>query len=98
MSSRCLREADIALLLSRLPHWNYQSQEISRVFRFSSFIQSIDFVNQVAKLSEDTHHHPKILICWRKVSLTLSTHSVGGLTSLDFDLASKIDLLFADFS
>ena|SRR6185437_98138 len=95
MSPRCLREAEIAHLLSGLPHWNCQSQEISRTFRFSSFIKSIDFVNQVAKLSEDALHHPEILVSWGKVTLTLSTHSVKGLTTLDFDLASKIDLLFA---
>lgn len=52
-------------------------------------------MNQVAKLSEDALHHPEILVSWGKVTLTLSTHSVKGLTTLDFDLASKIDLLFA---
>ncbi|QQY07638.1 MAG: 4a-hydroxytetrahydrobiopterin dehydratase [Candidatus Xiphinematobacter sp.] len=96
MFPRCLGETEIVPLLSGLPHWNYRSREISRIFQFTSFMQSIDFVNQVAKLSENACHHPEIFISWRKVTLTLSTHRVKGLTALDFDLAAEIDRLFAN--
>lgn len=94
MPARCLDESEITQLLSRLPHWSYQSREIARVFQFASFVQSIDFVNQVARLAEHANHHPCITISWRSVTLTLTTHSVGGLTSTDFDLAAKINCLF----
>ena len=49
------------------------------------------FVNHVADLAEKMDHHPDILIQYKKVTLTLSTHSAGGLTALDFELAKKID-------
>jgi 4a-hydroxytetrahydrobiopterin dehydratase len=49
------------------------------------------FVNQVADFAEQADHHPDILINYRKVTLTLSTHSEGGLTQKDFDLAEKIE-------
>ena len=49
------------------------------------------FVNQVAELAESADHHPDILINYKRVTLTLSTHSAGGLTEKDFDLASQIE-------
>ena len=51
------------------------------------------FVNKVAKAAEKANHHPDIDIRWNKVTLTLATHSEGGLTKHDFDLAKKIDAL-----
>jgi 4a-hydroxytetrahydrobiopterin dehydratase len=51
------------------------------------------FTGAVAYLAEQANHHPDILIQWNKVTLTLSTHSAGGLTAADFDLAGKISAL-----
>jgi 4a-hydroxytetrahydrobiopterin dehydratase len=55
------------------------------------FVAALAWVNQVGELAESRNHHPDIAISWNKVTLTLSTHSAGGLTQLDLDLAAAID-------
>jgi 4a-hydroxytetrahydrobiopterin dehydratase len=67
---------------------------VTREWRFEDFVQAIAFVNRVADAAELANHHPDIFIHnWNKVRLTLSTHSEGGLTSADFDMAARIDEL-----
>ncbi len=51
------------------------------------------FVNKVAELAEEEGHHPNISISWNKVTLTLTTHAIGGLSENDFILAAKIDII-----
>jgi 4a-hydroxytetrahydrobiopterin dehydratase len=58
---------------------------------FSDFSESMGFVNRVAHEAEKANHHPDIEIRWNKVTLTLSTHSEGGLTTRDLDLADIAD-------
>jgi 4a-hydroxytetrahydrobiopterin dehydratase len=82
---------EIVERLKQTPGWERQGSEISRLYTFSGFITGIAFVNHAAGLAEAMDHHPEILIQYRKVKLTLSTHSAGGLTDLDFTLARKID-------
>jgi 4a-hydroxytetrahydrobiopterin dehydratase len=61
---------------------------------FADFVAAIAFVDRVAELAEAANHHPDILLHgWNKVRLTLSTHSAGGLTDADFELAAEIDRL-----
>ncbi len=65
-----------------------------RELKFADFAAAIAFVNRVAELAEAANHHPDILVHgWNKVRLTLSTHSEGGLTGADFELAAQIDAL-----
>jgi 4a-hydroxytetrahydrobiopterin dehydratase len=77
--------------MGTIPGWKRKGQEISRLYVFSGFLSAVAFVNHVADLAEKMNHHPDILIQYRKVTLTLSTHDAGGLTELDFTLAKKID-------
>jgi 4a-hydroxytetrahydrobiopterin dehydratase len=77
--------------LKTLSGWRQRGKEISRLYVFSGFVPAIAFVNHVAGLAETMDHHPDILVQYKKVTLTLSTHSEGGLTNLDFELARKID-------
>ncbi len=86
-----LTEKEIAGSLKKVPGWERKKHEISRLYIFSGFITAMAFVNHVAGLAEAMDHHPDILIQYKKVKLTLSTHSEGGLTDLDFTLARKID-------
>jgi 4a-hydroxytetrahydrobiopterin dehydratase len=86
-----LTKKEIEKNLSKIPGWKRSGREISRLYTFSGFIAAIAFVNHVADLAEAMDHHPDILIQYKKVKLTLSTHSAGGLTDLDFRLAQKID-------
>jgi 4a-hydroxytetrahydrobiopterin dehydratase len=76
-----------------VPNWTQCDHSIIREFSFKDFRQAIDFVNRVAEVAETENHHPDISISYSKVKLDLSTHSAGGLTSKDFELATKVDLL-----
>ena len=73
------------------PDWSLSGEVIQRRIAFSDFGEAIGFVNRVALAAEVADHHPDIDIRWNKVTLTLSTHSVGALTELDRALAEKID-------
>ena len=88
-----LNAQDIKTWLKKLPEWELEKKHIERLFEFDDFSQAIEFVNGVAEIAEEEDHHPEIDIRYSKVKLTLSTHSEGGLTDLDFELAEKIDTL-----
>ncbi|MBK8394611.1 MAG: 4a-hydroxytetrahydrobiopterin dehydratase [Leptospiraceae bacterium] len=80
-----------------LPEWHYDRENISREYLFSSYMSSIEFVNEIAKLAESIDHHPLIHIFWRKVVVQIHTHSVKSVTSLDFELATNMDKVFNSF-
>jgi 4a-hydroxytetrahydrobiopterin dehydratase len=88
-----LSAKQIVRALSSVPDWKRRAQVISRTYSFKDFPAAIRFVNRVAKVAEKEWHHPDIDIRWNKVTLALATHSEGGLTQNDFDLAKKIDVL-----
>jgi len=76
--------------------WTRDGDAIVRDVELKDFAAAMGFVNAVGELAEGANHHPDILIHgWNKVRLTLSTHSEGGLTQNDFDLARGIDGLSA---
>ena len=86
-----LDDEEIQQRLDELGDWEREGEEIHKVFEFDDFKGAIDFVNEVARLAERYDHHPDIDIRWNKVRLALSTHSEGGLTPWDFDLANDIE-------
>ena len=88
-----LKSEDIKDWMKKLPEWDLEKKHIERTFEFDDFSQAIEFVNGVAEIAEEDEHHPEIDIRDSKVRLRLSTHSEGGLTDLDFELAEKIDTL-----
>ena len=72
--------------------WQREGDAITRELGFKDFAQAIAFVNRVAEAAESANHHPDITIhSWNKVKLSLSTHSAGGLTAADFDMAARLD-------
>lgn len=73
--------------------WRREGDELVRELTFADFAGAMEFVNAVAQAAEAAGHHPDITIRWNRVALTLSTHSAGGLTQLDLDLARAIDAL-----
>ena len=85
----------IKAALPAVKSWTKQSAEIARTYQFKDFVAAMKFVNKVAKLAEAAAHHPDIDIRWNKVTLALTTHSEGGLTPKDFELAAKFDALVA---
>ncbi len=74
--------------------WHRQGESIVREWKFADFAQALAFVNRAGEAAEAANHHPDILLHgWNKVRLELSTHSEGGLTEADFELAARIDRL-----
>jgi 4a-hydroxytetrahydrobiopterin dehydratase len=88
-----LTDDQITAELAESPGWTLEGGEISRTVQRKDFKDAIIFVGGVACLAEQANHHPDILIQWNKVTLTLSTHSAGGLTAADFGLARRISSL-----
>ena len=89
-----LSDAEITEFLDNHPEWSRSGNEITRIFEFPDFVEAIGFVAEVAVFAEKANHHPDIDIRWNKVKLRLSTHSEGGLTPKDTDLADLCDALF----
>lgn len=88
-----LSEAEIAARVEALSGWTRAGDEIRKTFQRESFPAAIAFVTHVGFLAEAAGHHPDIDIRWRSVTLALTTHDVGGLTSKDFDLAAQVDAI-----
>lgn len=82
-------DEEIQGFLEANPGWSREGDTITRTFQFEDFVGSIGFVAEVALLAEKANHHPDIDIRWNKVTLVLSTHSEGGITSKDLDLAMR---------
>ncbi len=90
--SKLLTEDEIQKKLTEIKGWERQGNEIKKKFKLEDFVSALIFVNKVGELAESMNHHPDIFIHGYKfVTLTLTTHSTGGLTRMDFDLAKKID-------
>ncbi|MGH7273644.1 MAG: 4a-hydroxytetrahydrobiopterin dehydratase [Nitrospiria bacterium] len=78
--------------LTGLAGWQLADNAIKKQFKFNDFMSAVAFVNRVANAAEAADHHPDIVINYTRVTMSLSTHSAGGITVKDFDLAQKIDL------
>jgi len=88
---RLLTEDEIAAGLGRVAGWARDGASITRTVRLADFKSAMLYVGAVAHLAESANHHPDIAISWNAVTLTLATHSAGGLTERDFALAEQID-------
>jgi 4a-hydroxytetrahydrobiopterin dehydratase len=88
-----LTDDQITAELSESPGWTTENGEITQTFERRDFRDALLLVGAVAFLAEEAGHHPDIDIRWNKVTLTLSTHSAGGLTAADFSLARRISAL-----
>jgi 4a-hydroxytetrahydrobiopterin dehydratase len=86
-----LTEQEIAAGLEKLPGWSREGNAIRRSYSFRTFAEGIRFVDRVATEADRADHHPDIDLRWTTVTMTLSTHSAGGLTRKDFALAAAID-------
>ena len=88
-----LREQEIATALAGLPNWTRAGNSINRTVELKDFRDAMLFTGAVAYMAEKANHHPDILIQWNRVTLTLSTHSAGGLTAADIAMAGHLDAL-----
>lgn len=86
-----LSRADAESRLRDLPGWSLEGNAIRKQFVFQDFPQAVAFVDRLVPGAEAADHHPDILINYKRVTLTYSTHSEGGLTDKDFDGARMAD-------
>ena len=77
--------------LIELNDWTIQNGKLNKVFKFSDFAQAFEFMSLVAIIAETMDHHPEWSNVYNQVEINLVTHSEGGITQLDIDLANKID-------
>jgi 4a-hydroxytetrahydrobiopterin dehydratase len=88
-----LNDAEIDERLAGLEGWKRSGDAIVKEFDNGDFKGSVDFVNRLTPEAEEMNHHPDLEISWKTVTVTVSTHSEGGLTDNDFELARRIDAL-----
>ena len=88
--SRLLDADEVARQLVALPGWEGGTDALRRSYSFPDFPTAIRAVDEFAVLAEDMDHHPDIDIRWRTLHVTLSTHSAGGTTQLDIELAHQV--------
>jgi len=86
-----LSDEEARARLASLSGWEIDGGRLRKRYTLDTFLAAIAFVSRVAELAEAADHHPDILIEYRNVTLTLTTHDSGGLTARDFSLAARID-------
>jgi len=81
--------------LKELSDWKLSEDatQIQKTYRFKNFVDAMDFANAITDIAELEGHHPDLGIAWGKVEVSLSTHSINGLSKNDFILAAKIDAI-----
>jgi 4a-hydroxytetrahydrobiopterin dehydratase len=84
-------EAQIAERLEALPGWYLEDGWIRRVYKTDGWPTTLMLVNAIGYLAEAAYHHPDLSVTWGRLTVKLSTHSAGGITDKDFELARKIE-------
>ena len=88
-----LTEDQVLKQLARLDGWSLKGDFITKSFEFKTFMDGIGFVDAVARVAEAQEHHPDIRVVWTTVTLSVQTHSEGGVTRYDIELAKAIDAM-----
>lgn len=86
-----LPDHDITARLADLPGWTRDGNAMTRTFTFAGFPEAVAFIDRLVEPAERMEHHPDVDLRYNKVTVTLSTHDQGGLTSYDFELAALVD-------
>ena len=88
-----LDDKQVAEALSESPGWSIQNEKLTRVFTFNTYKDGLDFAVQVGLRADRLNHHPDIAIGYCKVTVSVNTHDVGGISPFDFELARQIDAI-----
>jgi 4a-hydroxytetrahydrobiopterin dehydratase len=91
--AQLLSEADIQAQAEGLSGWTVMGKELHSTRKFKNFVEAIAFVSSLVEPAEAAGHHPDLSISYNKVTISLTTHDVGGLTAKDFALAQQISRL-----
>ena len=86
-----LDDSEIESRLADLEGWGRQGDAICKEFERNDFVGSVDFAKAIVGPAEEMGHHPDLTISWDTVEVTITTHSEGGVTANDFELAKRID-------
>ncbi len=88
-----MTEMEATAMLGHVAGWSLSDdmKKISKLFKFKTYVEAMDFANKITPIAESEGHHPDLAIGWGKVEVELTTHSIGGLSENDFILAAKID-------
>jgi 4a-hydroxytetrahydrobiopterin dehydratase len=89
-----LQGKELANLAAQVRGWKVvEGHHLEKSFDFPDFVSALEFVKTIGVVAEEQGHHPDILLRWGKVTVTIWTHKIDGLTESDFILAAKIDEL-----
>lgn len=83
--------AEISEYLEQIPDWTFEGNKISKKFTFQNYKDAMEFVNKVAEIAEQENHHPHMEVSYNNVVISLTTHSINGLSKNDFIIAAKIN-------
>ena len=86
-----LDDAEIERRIAELEGWERAGDAIRKAFKRGDFVGSVEFVRALVEPAEEMGHHPDLAVSWDEVTVTITTHSEGGLTANDFELAARID-------
>jgi 4a-hydroxytetrahydrobiopterin dehydratase len=95
MPAKKLTDAEIQQRLQNVKGWTLENGKLHRAFECKDFVAAFGNMTRVALVAESMNHHPEWFNVWNKVVIDLNTHSVKGISDLDFTLAEKIDQIFA---
>ena len=90
---RLLSDSEIDSRLKTLKGWKHEGKFVTKSFEFENFMDGIDFIREVAEVAEKQEHHPDIHVRYTDVTLSVQTHSEGGVTEWDIGLAEKIEAM-----
>jgi len=82
--------------MPEIPGWTLYDGHIEKEYRFSKYLDGLEFVYQLGKTAEEQGHHPDILIKWRRIKVTLTTHAIKGLSINDFIMAAKAEEIYME--
>jgi 4a-hydroxytetrahydrobiopterin dehydratase len=94
MPAKKLSDAEVKEQLSRAKGWSLVNGKLHRAFECKDFVAAFGNMTRVALVAEGMNHHPEWFNVWNKVIIDLNTHSVKGISNLDFELAEKINAIF----
>jgi len=96
VQAKKLSEAEVQENLARVKGWSLVNGKLHRAFECKDFVSAFGNMTRVALVAEAMNHHPEWFNVWNKVIIDLNTHSVKGISTLDFELAGKINEIFAE--
>jgi 4a-hydroxytetrahydrobiopterin dehydratase len=88
-----LSDDEVEAKLGELGGWERDGDAIRKAFDRGDFVGSVGFVEAIVEPAEEMNHHPDLAVSWSEVTVTITTHSEGGLTANDFELAKRIDAI-----